>query len=172
MKKLFSSGYNNNNIHTALLILRIAIGVLMLVHGIPKMAALISEGPIAFPSVLGLNPELSLSLAVFAEVICSLLLIVGFGTRLATLPLMTTMLVAVFYIHSNDPFAKQEMGLHYVLAYVVLFITGPGKFSLDYLLANRKLPASKTTISHRLQPAEQNYRTLKCATQEKVNRQQ
>ena len=118
------------------------------------MAGLTADGPVAFPSVLGLSPELSLSLAVFAEVICSVLLIVGFGTRLATIPLMTTMLVAVFYIHLNDPFVKQEMGLHYLLAYVVLFITGPGKLSLDYLLANRKLPAAKATNLHRLHSAE------------------
>jgi putative oxidoreductase len=143
MKKLFSSEYSSNNISMALLVLRVGIGVLMLIHGVPKMAGLFSDGPVQFPSVLGMTPEISLSLAVFAEVICSVLLIVGFGTRLATIPLIITMLVAVLYIHGNDPFANQEIGIHYLLAYVLLLITGAGKYSLDNLLTNNKISATQ-----------------------------
>ena len=149
MKKLFSADYNDSSISVGLLVLRIGIGVLMLLHGVPKMAGLFSDGPVQFPSVLGLSSELSLSLAVFAEVICSVLLLVGFGTRIATIPLIITMLVAVLYIHGNDPFAKQEMGIHYLLVYVLLLITGAGKYSLDHLLASTKrVPATKVAVYH------------------------
>lgn len=134
MKKLFSASYNANNIHIGLLVLRIAIGMLMLVHGVPKMMALFSGEAIQFPAVFGLSPALSMSLAVFAEVICSLMLIIGLGTRAATIPLLVTMMVAVFYIHREDPFATQELGLHYLLSYLLLLIAGPGRYSLDQVL--------------------------------------
>ena len=85
MKKLFSASYNDNNIHIGLLVLRIAIGILMLVHGVPKMLAIFSGEPIQFPAVFGLSPGLSISLAVFAEVICSVMLIIGGGKPLPRL---------------------------------------------------------------------------------------
>jgi putative oxidoreductase len=139
MKKLFSSTYKDGSINTALLLIRIGIGALMLVHGLPKMANLFSEGPVQFASVFGLSAEISLGMAVFAEVLCSIFLIVGFGTRLATIPLIVTMLVAVFYIHAVDSFNKQELGIHYLLAYVLLLITGAGKYSLDHLLQRKSV---------------------------------
>ena len=115
----------------------------MLTHGLPKLMMLFGEGPIQFPGVMGMGPELSLALAVFAEVLCSILIIVGLGTRLASIPLIVTMVIAVFYIHAADPFAVQEMGLHYLLAYVVLLLLGSGKFSLDALLVKRNAAAVK-----------------------------
>lgn len=137
MKRLFNVEHQSSNIDIALLILRVVIGGLMLVHGFPKMLTLFSGEPIQFPALIG-TPELSMAMAVFAEVVCSLLIIFGLGTRLATIPLIITMLVAVFLVHGADPFAKQEMGIHYLLAYVVLLITGSGKYSIDQLLTTRQ----------------------------------
>ncbi|HEV7330941.1 MAG TPA: DoxX family protein [Flavisolibacter sp.] len=134
MKKIFAVHNTPNAIHIGLLFVRIAVGVLMLVHGLPKMEMLFSGEPIQFASVFGLSPAISLALAVFAEVLCSVLLIAGLGTRLVVLPLMITMLVAVFQIHAADPFAVKEMAVHFLVTYVALFFTGSGKFSLDYLL--------------------------------------
>jgi len=122
------------NIDAVLLIARIAIATLMLTHGIPKLEKLFSGEAIAFPSILGMGAVLSLSLAVFAEALCSVLVLLGLATRLAVIPLIITMLVAVFHIHTNDPFAKQELGLHFLLVYIMLFIAGSGKYSLDRLL--------------------------------------
>src|SRR5690606_8432778 len=116
---------------SVLLIARVVIALLMLVHGLPKLGMLFSGDPVAFPGVMGMSPEFSLLLAVFAEVACSFLILIGLGTRLAVIPLIITMLVAVFIAHAGDPFAKQEMGLHYLLVYVMLLITGSGKYSLD-----------------------------------------
>ncbi|MEQ9186796.1 MAG: DoxX family protein [Cryomorphaceae bacterium] len=125
-------------IHTdaGLLILRVFIGLTMLFsHGWGKMARML-DGNFEFVGVLGLGEAPSLFLAVFAEVICSAFLAVGLFTRFALIPLMTTMLVAVFYIHMDDPFSKQEFGLLYLIPYIALFLTGPGKFSLDAKLFN------------------------------------
>lgn len=139
MKTLFNVQHNPLNIDVAVLILRISMAALMLAHGLPKFLSLFSGEPVQFPALIG-TPELSLALAVFAEVLCSILILFGLGTRIATLPLIITMLVAVLLIHGADPFSKKEMGLHYLIGYVVLLITGSGKFSIDHLL-NKKQPA-------------------------------
>jgi putative oxidoreductase len=96
-----------------LLILRIGIGAMMLVHGWPKSQTFLAGGEVQFPGVMGMSPALSLSLAVFVEFLCSISLIFGLATRLASIPLIITMIVAEFIIHANDPFANQELGLHY-----------------------------------------------------------
>ncbi|HTH31881.1 MAG TPA: DoxX family protein [Lacibacter sp.] len=138
MKKLVSINISQKGIDLAILLTRITAAVLMLSHGLPKLGMLLSGNAGQFPAVLGMSGELSLTLTVFAEVICSVFILFGFGTRLAVIPLIITMLVAVLYIHSADPFAKQEPGLQYLILYVILFITGSGKYSLDYLLQRRK----------------------------------
>ncbi len=138
MKKLFSVNQNTVTADIAVLLLRVGIAALMLSHGIPKMLALFS-GNVQFPALFGLSAELSLTLAVFAEVICSLFILMGLGSRLATVPLIITMLVAIFSIHGADPFEKQELAVMYLLPYIVLFITGSGKYSIDYLLQRRSL---------------------------------
>src|SRR5699024_8997572 len=114
------------------------IAVLMLTHGIPKLMMLLSGEPIAFPGILGLSGGIALTLAIFAEVICSILVLLGLGTRLAVIPLIATMLVAVLHVHAADPFAKQELGLHFLLVYVILLIAGSGKYSVDKILSRRR----------------------------------
>ncbi len=130
------SNTNTSNLSIALLILRVGAGALMLAHGIPKLQMLFS-GDIQFPGVMGLSPTISLALAVFSEVICSALILIGFKTRLASIPLIITMLIAVFMIHAADPFARQELGLLYLLLYIPLFLLGSGKYSLDAVMQKK-----------------------------------
>jgi putative oxidoreductase len=113
-----------------LLLLRLASGAMMLSHGWPKLSQF-AERAETFRDPIGLGSELSLSLAIFAEVFCALLVMAGLATRLALLPLMFTMFVAVFIVHAEDPWARQELGLLYLMVYAALFFTGPGKYSLD-----------------------------------------
>ena len=137
MKKLINVSNSATTTDIGLLVARLGIAALMLTHGIPKMIMLFSGAPVQFPPVMGLSAELSLGLAVFAEVFCSVLILVGFATRVATIPLIITMLVAVLLIHGADPLAKQEPALQYLLVYVVLLFAGSGKFSIDYLLQGK-----------------------------------
>lgn len=146
MMNLFSTSHSANGINVALLIMRIGIALLMFTHGIPKIGKL-AEDPVQFMDFLGLGATVSLCLAVFAEVVCSLFIMLGLGTRLAVIPPAITMLVAVFHVHIADPFAKQEMGLHYLLTYSVLFIMGSGRYSLDHLLFARGQSNSRSSIS-------------------------
>lgn len=129
MKKLL---FTAKPIHKdlGLLVLRLASGGMMLTHGWPKLANF-AERVENFRDPIGLGSELSLVLAIFAEVVCSLLLMAGLATRWALIPLLFTMFVAVFIVHAEDPWSKQELGLFYFSVFAVLMLTGPGKYSLD-----------------------------------------
>ena len=123
---------------SGLLVLRLGVGAMMLLlHGWGKLMA---YGSLAdrFPDPIGLGPQISLFLAVFAEVGCAVLIIVGLGTRLAAGPLLVTMVVAALVVHADDPWSKKELALLYAVPLVTLILTGPGRFSLDELIMRRR----------------------------------
>jgi len=122
MKQLFSTNYSTGLLHFWLLINRIAVSAFMLTHGLPKLYRFFGDGDIRFADPLGIGVLPSLASAVFAEVICSILIIIGFGTRLATIPLIITMAVAVFMVHAADPFQRMELGLMYLFAFMTILV--------------------------------------------------
>lgn len=122
-----------------LFVLRLFLGLTMLfAHGIGKWGRLFGGGDIQFSDPFGVGDTTSLALAVFAEVICSILLAFGLLSRWALIPLITTMLVAAFIVHIDDDFGIMERALLFGVGYITLFLTGPGKYSIDYFLRNRK----------------------------------
>jgi putative oxidoreductase len=120
-----------------LLLLRVAIGFLMLVHGVQKVMGF-SEMADKFPDPIGLGSQLSLISAIGAEVGCSLLLIFGLGTRIAAIPLAFTMIVALFIVHASDPWKVKELAAVYLSVYLSLVFTGAGEFSLDRRIFKNK----------------------------------
>ena len=120
----------------ALLFLRVSIGFLMITHGWGKIQnfEVMSGG---FPDPLGVGIKTSLMLAIGAEFFASTFLIAGLLTRFSLIPLMFTMGMAFFVIHSNDPLQTKELAIVYLVIYIFLFIKGPGKFSLDNLLSGK-----------------------------------
>ena len=137
MKRIFQTGTNEEYLNILVLVLRICIAAFMLTHGWPKLSRLFAGGEIQFGDPLGLGPALSLVLVVFAEFLCSILIGIGLGTRLATIPLMFTMLVAAFIAHGPDPFGRKETALMYFLFYLTLLVTGSRKYSIDYLISGK-----------------------------------
>ena len=117
MLKLLRTSYLPQHLNIVLLITRIAVGSFMLTHGIPKLMKFFSTGDITFSDPLGVGTIPSLMMAIFAEVFCSILVILGLGTRIAVIPLIITMLVAVVLVHASDPFGKKELGLMYLTIY-------------------------------------------------------
>ena len=111
---------------------RIGVSALMLPHGYSKLMQFFSGDEIQFADPIGIGATGSLALAVFSEFICSVLIILGLGTRLAAIPLVITMLVAVFIVHAADGMSHQELPLLYLFSYVLLMLTGSGKYSLDH----------------------------------------
>ncbi len=134
----YTTNLNLRATDVALLIFRVWISAMMLIHGIPKLMTLFGPNEIAFADPIGLGVTASLALAVFAEVICSCLLILGLATRLAAIPLMVTMCVAIFAVHIPDGWSRQELPSLYLAGYVLLMLTGAGKFSLDRIFVKKR----------------------------------
>lgn len=141
MKKLIKWTLATGNypvvISTALLMLRIFVAGMMLTHGYAKLKMLLGGGPVQFADPIGLGESTSLILAVLAEFLCSILLLLGLGTRYALIPLLTTMLVAVLAVHAADPFMSKELPLLYAGVFTFIFLVGPGNFSLDKWLVKK-----------------------------------
>lgn len=112
------------------LILRVGFSLLMLTHGYAKLQNLLA-GDHSFADPIGIGEELSLYLTIFAEFGCSILLILGLFSRAVLIPLIFTMAVVLLVIHAEDPFDKKEHALSFLIVYVTLFLTGPGRFSVD-----------------------------------------
>lgn len=129
MKSKFLSG-SAISYDLGLLIIRLFTGALMLTHGFPKLQKLVA-GDLQFGDPLGVGQEISLVLAVLAEFVCSILVILGLFTRVAVIPLAVTMAVAFFIVHSADPLQIKELSLVYLTVFVGLFFTGPGRYSID-----------------------------------------
>lgn len=121
------------DVKTSAMVLRISVAFFMLYgHGWGKLMNVFS-GNFQFLDPIGLGPTVSLILAAFAEGICSLLILAGFWTRFAALVLTINMAVAVFLVHfpSGDWFGDMELPLFFLVAFIVIFLLGPGKYSLD-----------------------------------------
>ena len=118
-----------------LLAVRVFFGVLFFMHGLDKMMnfSALSE---TFPDVLGFGCYMSLMVAVFCEFCCSLFLIAGLLQRLTLIPMIVSMGVAFFDIH-DAMMPEGELALIYFIIFIILFVTGPGRYSLDYVIDNR-----------------------------------
>ncbi len=122
------------NTDIGLLILRVLPGLfLLLSHGWSKLTRVpgIFE---SFPDPIGMGSAVSAGVAIFAEVVCALLVVVGVFTRFAAIPIVILLLIAAFVIHADDPWGKKEFALIYCVPFLVLIFTGAGKYSLDSLI--------------------------------------
>ena len=120
------------SIDLGLLILRLAsAGAMLWLHGKGKLMDF-NKAVEKFPVILG-SAKISLGLAVFAEVLCAGLLILGLFGRFAALALAVTMGVAFVMVHKMalTGTGNGEMAFLYLIPFVTLFFTGPGKFSVD-----------------------------------------
>ena len=112
-------------IDIVLLIIRIFVGFAMLSHGFPKLQQLLSGEEIQFYNFLGIGEKFTLILAVFAEFVCSIFIILGLFTRFAVFFLIVTMAVAGLVFHNADPFSKRETSLLYLSVYLLFFAASP-----------------------------------------------
>lgn len=119
-----------------LLVLRIFFGALIMWHGIGKIVHF-DQLAATFPDPLALGHRFSLVMAIFAEAFCGLAVIAGAFYRLALIPLIITMAVAMFVVHNGEPFANKELALIYFVMFVALYVMGAGCFSADDVIAQR-----------------------------------
>ena len=127
----------SKKIDCGLLVIRAFMGADMLFsHGLSKLTAY-DKMLHSFPDPIGLGHEASYILTVVAEFFCSGLLLLGLFTRVALIPLIINMAVIIFVVQMDAPWAKKESAWLFLIPYLTIFLTGPGKYSLDYLLFER-----------------------------------
>ena len=113
-------------------------------HGLDKLSNfnVLSD---TYPSVLGLGSYTTLMITIFCEFACSLFLMAGLVTRIVLIPMMAAMAVAFFDVH-DGMMPEGELALIYLIVFLVLFMTGPGRYSVDYLI-DRKVNKDKEELS-------------------------
>lgn len=135
MSKIASVKFTKTGVHLSSLILRIGAGLMIINHGLPKITHFNKIAPhFANPLHIGSYP--SLVLVIFAEVVCGFMLVFGLLTRWATIPLIIQMLIIIFFLPGIHGFSEQELAVHFLIGFVVILILGPGKISLDGLIAH------------------------------------
>jgi len=131
MRKLFSTSTSDNAFSFAMLILRLGVGSSMMInHGLDKLMHFAQKAP-RFADPFHIGSTTSLSLVVFAEFFCAAFIILGLFTRLACIPLIIAMSVALFFAHKGAFFGVGESAGLFLSCFVTLLFTGPGKVSLD-----------------------------------------
>jgi putative oxidoreductase len=144
MKDYFKSTATPINTDFGLLIIRSIIGILMAFYGYEKLIHFSEMAASEFwaknVSFLGMSGKIPLALTVFAELICSITLILGFYTRFSLSVLLFCMAYIFLIVFPFSILDKGENGYQfndafiYFAIYAGLFFTGPGKYSLDYKL--------------------------------------
>lgn len=132
---LFPQYLRGTAVSFLILFVRLFFGILFFMHGLDKMTNF-NELSQTYPSVLGFGSYMTLMISIFCEFACSLFLIVGLMTRIILLPMILTMAVAFFDIH-DGMMPQAELSLIYLIIFLGIFMTGPGKYSLDYLIDKR-----------------------------------
>ncbi len=122
--------------HFALLIIRLGLGVMMFLHGYPKLLGGVDKWERLgnSMSVLGIDflPEFWGFMAAFAEAIGGALLLIGWFFRPATLLLLITMIVAALkHLNAGDGIMGASHAIELAVVFLGLFIIGPGKYSVD-----------------------------------------
>ena len=132
---LFPQSFRGKGVSVLLMVLRIFFGVLFFVHGMEKMMNF-EQLSRTFPSVLGFGSYMSLMLAIFCEFCCSIFLIAGLMQRIILIPMIISMGVAFFDVH-DAILPEGELALIYLITFFILFLVGPGRYSLDYMVDKR-----------------------------------
>lgn len=134
-----------NQSDMAALLLRVGFGFFIVFgHGYGKLANLLA-GNTQFPALFGLPPVVNLGLAIFGELICGILVILGIRTKISVIPLIAVMLVALIFVHGGDPLfmagakgGSKEFAFIYLIGFLGIFFSGSGKYSVDNIFYKKK----------------------------------
>lgn len=120
-----------------LLWLRVSAAVFLLyVHGLPKLLHFREQLQL-IEDPFHLGTTLTLSLAIVAEVACPLLIIAGVLTRLACLPILCVLLVAVVFVHPEWTLDQGQFAWLLLILFSAILLAGPGRLSLRLSLPGR-----------------------------------
>ncbi|MDL1913223.1 MAG: DoxX family protein [Bergeyella sp.] len=123
-----------------LLIVRVVAVVGLGTHGYAKILTLMSTDPVRFVDFLGLGPKISISLAIFGELVAPAFVLLGIFTRFFSMFPVFTMFYALFFVHilGGDPFNVAEPSMLYLLLFLMICTFGAGDLSLDAVFFSKK----------------------------------
>ena len=135
-KFLFPKNTYNTATSIALLVLRVAFASMLLTHGWSKLTNF--EATVQYFSSMG--GCITAGLVIFAEFFCALGVIAGLLYRLALIPMIITMFVAFFVANGGRLLGEGngELAFLYLIVFIVLMLTGSGKYALDNFFAKKK----------------------------------
>ena len=144
---LFPQYLRGKGVSFLILFIRLFFGALFFMHGLDKMTnfSVLSEN---YPSVFGLGSYTTLMVTIFCEFACSMFLMVGLMTRIVLIPMVVAMAVAFFDIH-DGMMPEGELALIFLIVFLVLFMTGPGCFSVDYLIDRKVRKDAEELSTHK-----------------------
>ncbi len=129
-----SIDYSTTSFNFAMLLIRISFGVTLLVkHGFAKVMNF-AHLQTTFYNFMGMGPKASLILALFAEIFCALLVVLGLFTRWACIPIIFTMLVVIYGADAGKDFLDSELAIFYLTAFLTLLFCGAGRISVDGMI--------------------------------------
>lgn len=120
-----------------ILILRVGLAVPMLAHGLSKAEMLFGGEGASFADPIGIGSMFSLILVTFAELVCAALVLIGFKTRLAAIPIVITMFVVIFFVYGDQAWKAKELEVIYMVSFGALMFIGSGNYSIDKLLGKK-----------------------------------
>ena len=137
IKKIFAPGNDSTLTSFGLLVLRLWLGLgMFFIHGLDKLENF-GKYATMFPDPIGIGVKPGLGLVTFAEAVGALLLALGLLTRFGAITLMIDLGVAFIMVHKMAvgmaPHSG-ELAFVYLAGFAMLFIAGPGKFSIDKAL--------------------------------------
>ena len=87
------------------------------------------------------SADVSWAMATWFELIGAVALVIGLGTRFFSISLVILTWVAIEAVHAGQGYTISEGGwklpLMYIVMFVPLILSGPGKLSLDYWISQR-----------------------------------
>ena len=126
-----TSRWHQQNQDLGLLFLRVSSSAFLLgVHGLPKLLDYKTQlQTIEDPFHIGAN--VTLMLAIFAEVLCPVLIIVGLFVRLACLPILSVLWIALLIVHPQWSIEEGQFAWLLLILFTSVLIAGPGQIAFN-----------------------------------------
>lgn len=109
---------------------------IMVAHGFKKIGIGVTEAE-HVPNPLHLPEAFNSAFAISANIFFPFLVLIGFCTRLATLPILAVTLTGYFVVHLHDSFLEKDAPFIYSVVFLLILVLGPGKVSIDNYLRKR-----------------------------------
>lgn len=138
---IWSTGYSYTNLGR--LFLRLFVGLMLMQFGIRQLYHFDELLPM-YPSVLGMSSQATMVVMMIIEILCSMCIMLGFCTRIMTVPPFIAMCIAEYHILEHVVTVPVYMltwampgylPVMFVGIYFFIMLVGPGKISIDYFLS-------------------------------------